>query len=137
MPAVTVNYVAVVLAALVHMVLGSLWYGPLFGAVWMKAMGLTKADMGKMKTSANQAYAWAAAASLVMAYILAHFVKYLNVDTFAEAAQLGFWIWLGFIVTKGILDTVFEDKNWNVYFISMGYQLASLILMSMLLATWG
>ncbi|MBI3341870.1 DUF1761 domain-containing protein, partial [Candidatus Curtissbacteria bacterium] len=34
-----INYMAVVAAAVVNMVLGFLWYGPLFGKPWMKMMG--------------------------------------------------------------------------------------------------
>ena len=40
-----INYGAVVGAAVASMILGSLWYGPLFGKPWMAAMGFTKDAM--------------------------------------------------------------------------------------------
>lgn len=36
-----INFPIVLLAALVPMVIGFLWYGPLFGKAWMKASGMT------------------------------------------------------------------------------------------------
>ncbi|MDO8488446.1 MAG: DUF1761 family protein [bacterium] len=37
---VPVNYLAILAAAVLSMVLGFLWFGPLFGQTWMKLMGL-------------------------------------------------------------------------------------------------
>lgn len=38
---VPVNYLAILVAAVLSMVLGFLWYGPLFGKEWTKLMGVT------------------------------------------------------------------------------------------------
>lgn len=39
------NFLVLFLAALVPMIIGSIWYGPLFGNAWMKIMGFTKESM--------------------------------------------------------------------------------------------
>lgn len=39
------NYLAVLGAAFVPMIIGSIWYGPLFGKAWMKEMGFTEETM--------------------------------------------------------------------------------------------
>ena len=45
-----VNYLAVLVAAIVSMVIGGLWYSPLlFGNVWMKLSGITQKDVEKAK----------------------------------------------------------------------------------------
>ena len=50
LPSVTVNYVAVVGAAVVSFIIGMLWYSPLlFGNAWMKAGGFSKKDINKAK----------------------------------------------------------------------------------------
>lgn len=46
-----VNYLAVLVAAIASMILGYLWYGPLFGNMWKQLMGFTDKDMKKMKMS--------------------------------------------------------------------------------------
>lgn len=45
MPQVAVNYLAVVVAAIIYLVVGFLWYGPLFGRRWMALMNITPSSM--------------------------------------------------------------------------------------------
>ena len=40
-----INFWAVLVAALSSFVIGSLWYGPLFGKTWMKLNGLTDENL--------------------------------------------------------------------------------------------
>ena len=42
---VSINYLAVLVSAVSAMVLGFLWFGPLFGKEWSKAMGWTEEQM--------------------------------------------------------------------------------------------
>lgn len=39
-----INFLAVALAALVPMVMGALYYGPIFGKTWMSSLGYTEKD---------------------------------------------------------------------------------------------
>ena len=41
------NWLAVIAAALSSFVVGGLWYGPLFGNVWMKAAGVSAEQIAK------------------------------------------------------------------------------------------
>ncbi len=52
MPTVPVNYVAVVVAALANMVIGYVWFGPLFGKMYMRLQGMTQeqTNAARMKT---------------------------------------------------------------------------------------
>ena len=49
-----VNYLAVLVSAIAMIVLGFIWYGPLFGKIWTKEMGWTKADMEEAKKKARR-----------------------------------------------------------------------------------
>ena len=35
-----VNWIAIVIVAVFNMILGTLWYGPLFGKLWMRIIGV-------------------------------------------------------------------------------------------------
>lgn len=133
-----VNLVAVLISGVAMMVLGFLWYGPLFGKIWMKAMGYTEKDAEKMKKEGGMGkiYGVALISAFVMAYVLAVFIGLLGANTAAAGAQVGFWAWLGFIATKSLTDVLFEGKNWTAYYLSIGYQLVSLLVMGAILATW-
>src|SRR5258708_3952514 len=98
MPDPTINLIPVILAALVNMVIGMLWYSPyLFGKYWMKVQGKTKEDMNS--SGAGIMYVLNTITSLVFAYVLAHIIKFANLNTMVLGAEAGFWVWLGFVVT--------------------------------------
>lgn len=60
---VDVSVVAVVLATVGYQVLGALWYGPLFGARWMDAMGY--GDDDEVAGDATAGYVMTTVGSLV------------------------------------------------------------------------
>ncbi len=138
MPEVMVNYLAVIVAALVPMVVGFVWYSPmLFGNLWMKESGMTAADMSAAKKSGMQmTYLIALLGTLVMSYVLEHFVKYLAIDTLGLALSLAFWIWLGFVATTLLDNVLWNKKSWTYYAVGAGYKLVGLILMTIILAIW-
>ncbi len=135
---ISVNLWAVLVAATFHMVLGSLWYGPLFGKAWMKAMGWdpNKVIDEKMKKEGQKAMMLMVPNALLTAYILAHFVDYTVSVTWLEGAQTGFWLWLGFQLTLIVQYVVFEGKTKKSAAINASYQLVGLMIMGAILAAW-
>lgn len=133
-----INFMAVVAAAVVNMVLGFLWYGPLFGKSWMKMIGYSKEDMEKAKKSGKmpKLYAIAAVGALVMAYVLSHFVQLGGNASATDGAMVGFWAWLGFIATTTLSSVLWEQKSWNLYFLNNGYYLVLLLINGALLTAW-
>ncbi len=68
-----VNWLAVVLATLSTMVVGSIWYAPqVFGKKWMKLIGKTEKELGNNKAAATQAILITLVVSFISAYVLAH-----------------------------------------------------------------
>ncbi len=137
MPTADINYVAVLVAGLASMALGALWYSPLlFGKRWMELMKIDFADMKEMKKKATKMYAINFVATLVMAYVLAHFVDYTQAGTFLEGLQTGFWIWLGFIATVMLGSVLWENKPLELYFMNVSYQLLNVLIMAVIVAVW-
>ena len=138
---VPINYIAVVVAAVANMALGSLWYGPLFGKAWMAASGVTceKIDGAKAKGMAKS-YVLMMLGSLVMSYVLAHALifasTYLHASGVSAGLTAGFWNWLGFIapVTMGVV--LWEGKPWKLWCINSCYYLVALLIMGSILAVW-
>lgn len=133
---VPVNYVAVLLAGVASMVIGFIWYGPLFGKMWMKLSGITKEKIEEGKKNMPVTYGTMFVGSLIMAYVLAHFTYFAGATTVAQGMQAGFWAWLGFVATVGLSSILFEGKPMNLYFINVGYQLANLLVMGAIIAGW-
>lgn len=134
-----VNYVAIVVASIVHIIIGLLWYSPAaFGKAWMRLSGISKDDMEKMrKKGMGKSYIVAFIGALVMALVLSNFIALVGASTFAAAANLAFWIWLGFLATTMLGMVVWEGKPTTLYLINVAYQLIALVVMSSILTLWG
>ena len=138
---IPINYLAVVGAAIVSMVTGFLWYGPLFGKPWMKEMGWTKADMTKEKQKGmSKAYGFMFLGSLVMSFVLSHALvfasEYLGTEGVNAGLQTGFWNWLGFVVPVTLGSVLWEGKSMKLWFLNIGYYLVALLAMGIVLALW-
>lgn len=137
MPEVDLNYWAILVAALGSYALGALWYSPLlFGKVWVKLMGWSHEQMEHHKKGAGRGYLVTLVTALVSSYVMAHMVDYTLADTAALGAQAGFWIWLGFVATVMIGGVLWEGKKFSLYVLNTAFQLASLVLMGVILAVW-
>lgn len=138
MEQVNVNLLAVLVAAIVSMVIGSLWYSTiLFGKTWIRLSGLTQENMDKAKQKGmGKTYTFGFIGSLLMSYVLAHSVAYASAVTFGGGMVAGFWNWLGFVVPVILGSILWENRSVGLFFINIGYYLVSLIIMGGILAVW-
>lgn len=134
---VPINYFAILLCGVAAMVIGYLWYGPLFGKEWMKLVGMTKDKMEKAKADMPVTYGIMFGSSLVMAYALAHFVWYAAPGslTLFIAVKTALWAWIGFVATVSLSRFIFapEKKPYTLLAIDAGYYLAVLVTMAAIL----
>jgi len=137
MDTVSINYWAVLVAAVANMIIGSLWYGPLFGKLWMRLQGWnpTPEEM-KAKMSAKKAMLGGLVAALLTAYVLAHFVELLGIFSAGAAWQLAFWVWLGFVATVQVGSYLWENKPFKLFALNAANTLVSLYVMALILALW-
>ncbi|MBI4127451.1 MAG: DUF1761 domain-containing protein [Parcubacteria group bacterium] len=132
---VAINYLAVVVAAIVNMVLGAIWYSPaVAGKAWMAATG--KSSMDVKKGSDGVAYFVSFIAALVLGYFLALLIGAMNAATLGSGAWTGFLAWLGFSVTTTVSDYLFTDRGLRLFAINNGYQLVAFVVMGAILAVW-
>lgn len=129
---IQVNYVAVVLSAIFAMVVGYIWYGPLFGQTWMKLVGISKESLKKKKMLTPYGVMFAGA--LVEAYILSIFIHYSGAYTIINGAKTGLWAWLGFVAPVMLGNYMFSKKPLKLFKIDAGYGLVSLLLMGATIA---
>ena len=86
-----INYVAVLVSAIVGFGIGGLWYSPLlFGKTWMKLINITQKEMKANKDKAKKGYIFMFVALLVMAYALSLFVNYAGATTLTAGLLVGF-----------------------------------------------
>lgn len=131
------NWLTVIGATVAAMVLGALWYSPvLFAKEWTELMKLKKGDIDQSKKGMAKTYGISALVTFITAFVLKQFIDLFYIVNFYDALQLAFWVWFGFIATSMMNSVVYEKKPWRLYIIDAGYQLAVLILMSVILSYW-
>ena len=138
---VSVNYLAVLLAALSSMVVGSIWYAKgVFGATRGK---LAKIDMSKPPKSGELAWLMGSTfvVSLVTAYILAH-VAFLSNQFFKnsflqDTLTTAFWLWLGFIAARIYTHDAFEGRRKKLTVLNVSHELVTVLVMALVIGSMG
>jgi hypothetical protein len=129
-----INYLAVLVAGIVRMVIGSLWYSPMVALKpWLRLQNMTREDM---KPNMPKAIAVDIVGSLVMAFVLVHAVHYAAATTALMGAAVGFLNWLGFIAVVTLAMTIYERRPLALFWINNGFQLLALLIMGAILAVW-
>ncbi len=139
MPQLTFNYAAIVVCGVVYMVIGMVWYGPLFNKTWAKMNGFDLSDKKKMKEmqkKAGPSYVVSFIGSLVMAYVLSMFLDLSMAKTAMDGVITGFWAWLGFVAPTSLCIYMFTQKPVKLWMIDSGYALVSLLAFGAILAAW-
>lgn len=135
---IEVDYLAVLVAAIVSMAIGFAWYSPaLFGKPWMKLMGYTEESIKKAQKGMGPMYALSFVLALVTAYVLFH-VMAMSEAFFGEppvttGLMTAFWSWVGFVAPVQATDVIFGGKKWKLFWINTGYQLSALLAMGLTL----
>ena len=141
----SMNWVAILVSALIPLIVGAIWYHPkVFGTAWMYATGITEAQIKTM--SPVKAYIVALLLSVVLSFYLYITVLIGGPDdmrhgqemfmTFKHGAAHG--AFLGIFVGVPILATnaIFEMKSVKYIFINVFYWIVSLVLMGGVLNGW-
>ena len=135
-----INYLAVLLCAVLSMVIGAIWYGPLFGKKWMEIVGATnldKEERKKMQKQAGPLYAIQFVLSLFQVYVLAYYIAGWK-D--ASGLENSLWIWAAFIMPIVAGGAMWNNDSrkiaWARFLIQAGYQLILFVVFGLVLGMW-
>src|SRR5271157_625120 len=135
-----VNLWAVLVSALATMVVGFVWYSPLlFARPWMVLMGYDpddKAKIAEMQKSAGPSYLFSLVASLLSAGVLGKIIAIATINTALYGVKMGLAVWLGFVTTVQLTNSLFSHQPAKLYAINTGYQLVCFMAMGAILGAW-
>jgi len=142
-----VNYLAVLVAAILMFILGGLWYSPvLFMKKWLALQDRTEEQMKAQATAANMPLMYASAfvtaliTAWVMAHLLGNFAVAVDPDVMrpsaAHGAAFGFVCWLGFVAPTTYTTAIFSGKPKQLWFIDTTYYLVSFVIAGAILGAW-
>lgn len=134
MDGVNVSVVAVLVAALSSMVIGALWYGPVFGKQWSKMTGVTQEQM---KKSGSYGMVLAVVRSLLTAYVLAHLVflshGFFGNSQLVDSLKTSFFVWLGFVAAPMAMRDAFECKRKKLTALNVANEFVILMVMALVI----
>lgn len=133
---IEVNFISVLVSTIAAMVIGFLWYSnSMFGSEWRELVGWDDESEKKAKSKMLLTLLFSALAFLVMAYVLAHVISFMDVTTLFEGVQAGFLMWLGFVATSMIINILYQGRKMKLFFIDSFYMLLVLLAMGGILVT--
>lgn len=140
METLSVNYFAILVGAILSMVVGGIWYGPLFGKKWMEIIGVST-----MNQEANKEMQKAYMPMYVVQFVLTLFQVLVLSHLVADTMRVGglersLWIWAAFVIPTlaGAVMWTNEpsSRKWERFLIQGGYQLTIFIIFGLLLQFW-
>ena len=121
---VHIDFLTVIVAAVVYMIIASLWYSSyLFGNIWTKLQG--KKNIRKR----FPAFLFNFLAALVLSYFLSLVEIYLGTTSFWDGVIAGFIVYFGFIFTTQIISVIWEKNSFKIFLIDNLFFMLSLMVM--------
>lgn len=132
---VTMNWWAVIVAAIVYMALGAVWYSPmLFGNAWMKGIGKTKEQLAAGLSPLS--YVWALVLSFLAAYGIARICVWAQRGTVWEGIVIGLLAGTCFVLASMGVNDIFEQRPRQLSFINVLYHIVGFILIGIIIGAW-
>lgn len=138
MPFTSVNLIAVIVAAVASMAIGAMWYGPVFGKIFAKAIGMdqwTEEKRNDMMKKSRYYYLLQFAASILMFYVFAVILTALNMFTVAGGMIAALIVWIGIIV-----PVKFGEQLWGgkmiLFVLGSGNMLLTMIAAGAIIGGW-
>ena len=136
MTMLAINWWPVIIAALLRMVVGSIWFSPAaFVKPWQALTGVTPESMQK---GLAKAVIIDLILSLLLSFVLYHAVMYATglKPTIWTGAAVGLVNWLGFVVATHLPLWAYENRPLKLIAIGAGSNLVSMVLMGMFFGLW-
>ena len=129
-----INYLAVIVAAVVNYVFATIWYAALFRNVWKRLSGISD-----MKPSA-QTMCLSFIGSFVLSFVLYHSIAfgnaYFKIADIRGGLMGGVFGWLGYIAPVTLTAKLYERKPWGLWLLDNAFWLISLLIMGIILSIW-
>jgi len=135
----TINYTAVLAAAVAAFIFGAAWYGML-GKQWMAALGKTEEEI-KAASAARKMpvvpMVISFIAELVMAFFTAGLIGHLGALSIKNGALVGGFCWLAFVATTISVNNAYPGRKLALTIIDSGHWLGVLLIIGIVIGAFG
>jgi hypothetical protein len=133
-----VNFLAVLVAAVVGFLIGGVWYTALFGKLWIKLHNFSEERMAAMKARRPPPVFFGI---MIVCYLVLSFAMAVLLTGYPERNALtgvvfGALLWLGPAAAISMTGHISSDKANGLYLIDVGCELVYLVVMGLILGAW-
>ena len=128
------NYLAIIASSVIYFALGALWFGPLFGKLWLKLVGLSLTE--EDKKNALFMFAKTFILDFVITFSVAVIIYLLKPTTISSALQVSTLIGLGFVAAPFLGNYMYAKRSMKLFAIEAGYHFVCIIIVSIILTIW-
>ena len=126
-------WIGIAAAAVAGFAIGGLWYGPLFGKMWMAARGIDP-DCAKDDTNMPLLFGTAFLLNLWMAFMLVHLFGTYDAEVAAHYKLVIAGIAaVGFVIPAMGVNYLFSRLTMKLFAIDAGYWLVNFLAMGLIL----
>lgn len=130
-----INYVAVIAAWVISLIIGAYWYSPSgFGKQWSKMSGVDMLKTPKRET--NRAIKFVAVSCFLQTLTLAIILNSLNVQSVREGVEVSLLLWFGLVAITTIGNTLYQRQSLKFWWLNASYFLVVMTINGVLLTTW-
>ena len=137
-----INYLAVLVSAIIIFALGGLWYSPvLFAKPWIALQNKTEEQMRAEAAGANMpvlyfvVFVCAFIQAWVLAMVIGHMSQVADMSV-AHAAIFSALLWIGFAGSTSFATALFSGAPRQLWAINSLYNLVSFVIAGIILAVW-
>ncbi len=127
-----INWIAVAVAAVLAFVWGAIYYGVL-SKPWQRAGRIDPLNARPGPTI----LAVTLVCELIAAAVLAMFMLGLGQMSIAGGLTVGFFAWLGFIVSSMAMNHRYQGFGWELTAIDGGHWLGAVLIIGAVIGWWG
>jgi hypothetical protein len=132
-----VNLLAILVSGVASLVLGFIWYGPLFGKAWAGYTGWTEEKVKALPAPRMAlTYGLTFVAALVSAYILSVLAEAVSASSVMDGFLLGLLVGIGFAGMAFATTHLFEHKPLGLWLIVAGYEVLYLAVAGIIVTVW-
>lgn len=133
---ITVNWIAIILAALSAMIVGSIWYGPAFGKLWTK-LAKVKTDPNFPASKMAMLYLGTFITVLISATVLAYMTELINNSSANEylldAVFAAIVLSVGVVATRLYMQDSFEGRRKMLTALNVSNVLVTYLVMAVII----
>lgn len=139
---IPINHLAVFVAALSTMAVGSIWYSPaLFYKRWARLAKVTDDSSRAPASSMIVMFGSVFLASWLMSYVLAATAYLANVEfrnSFVQdTIMVAFWLWAGFVASRFFVHDTFEGRPRQLTVLNAAHEGLTLLVMALIIGMMG